>query len=479
MSELENLSELFGTAAEDDGGSDFDAIFGDNAADEPLPMPEEVTASDPAEAAPTQEAEPEPEETDAPAEEQTEPKEESKPKEEAKAAANPKSRKAKTQEKEAEPDLFSAFNDQEDTPPAPEPQTSVATAAAGQVSLFDKPALFSYGSAKEPIEDASMTFEELRIKKSEDFPELESGKTVSWRVRYGAVTKSITDPKESTIAKSKEEIERSKVFLDGLKKAKNDKDRNPDCLVSPIVTAKSKGIAAYAGVFPTVEAARASDKVICILPARDGRIYEMRKNEMGEFIAPKNKVADFAEVRAGFSPALPLIPRELMEQIITFFRCLMSGRTEYEAMVFLYWDRQEEEFVVYVPKQTASKASIHADLTDNTLPEDRYLHYADIHSHNSMAAKFSTTDDADERATRLYIVIGRLDRFYPDISARVSCGGTYLPIDTNLVVESVGEEFPTKWLDQVERVGAGRTERNVFTGGPLFDMWPRMENLER
>ena len=477
MSELENLSELFGTAAEDDGGSDFDAIFGDNAADEPLPMPEEVTASDPAEAAPTQEAEPEPEETAAPAEEQTEPKEESKPKEVAKIAANPKSRKAKTQEKEAEPDLFSAFNDQEDTPPAPEPQTSLA--AAGQVSLFDKPALFSYGSAKEPIEDASMTFEELRIQKSEDFPELESGKTVSWRVRYGAVTKSITDPKESTIAKSKEEIERSKAFLDGLKKAKNDKDRNPDCLVSPIVTAKSKGIAAYAGVFPTVEAARASDKVICILPARDGRIYEMRKNEMGEFIAPKNKVADFAEVRAGFTPALPLIPRELMGQIITFFRCLMNGGTEYEAMVFLYWDRQKDEFVVYVPKQTASKASIHADLTDNTLPEDRYLHYADIHSHNSMTAKFSTTDDADERATRLYIVIGRLDKFYPDISARVSCGGTYLPIDTNLVVESVGGEFPTKWLDQVERVGAGRTERNVFTDGLLFDMWPRMEDLEK
>ena len=45
MSDLDNLNELFGTAAEDDGGSDFDAIFGDNAADEPLPMPEEVTAA--------------------------------------------------------------------------------------------------------------------------------------------------------------------------------------------------------------------------------------------------------------------------------------------------------------------------------------------------------------------------------------------------------------------------------------------------
>ena len=331
---------------------------------------------------------------------------------------------------------------------------------AGQVSLFDKAPIFSYGSAKEPIEDASITFEELRIRKADDFPELESGKSVSWRVRYGAVTKSVTDPKADTV------------------KAKTDKDRNPDCLVSPVVIAKSKGIAAYAGVFPSVEAARASDKVICILPASDGKIYEMRKNEMGEFIAPKNKVVDFAEVRAGFTPALPLIPRELMGQIISFFRSFMNEGMEYEAMVFLYWDRQEEEFVVYVPKQSASKASIHADLADNTLPEDRYLHYADIHSHNSMAAKFSVIDDADEKATRLYIVVGRLDRFYPDVTARVSCGGTYIQIDPHLVMEGVGEEFPAEWLDQVERVGNERLERRNLASKLLECAWPRLEELD-
>ena len=148
-------------------------------------------------------------------------------------------------------------------------------------------------------------------------------------------------------------------------------------------------------------------------------------------------------------------------------------------MVFLYWDRQEKEFVVYVPKQTATKASIHADLEDNTLPEERYLHYADIHSHNSMAAKFSTIDDADDRATRLYMVIGRLDRFYPDVSARVSCGGTYLPIDPYLVMEGIGEEFPAEWLDQVEHVSCGQTDEKTLPKKLLAEMWPRMEGLDR
>ena len=480
MSELDSLSELFGVPAQESGDTDFAAIFGGSSADAPPPPMEEpqpVSADVPAEKptdAPTAEEAPVPEE--APKDHE----EENKTEETAKTAEKPKTRskRGKSPEAEAEPDLFSAFNDQEDTPPAPTQQPTVAAPSGGQVSLFDKAPVFSYGSAKEPIEDASMTFEELRIKKSEDFPELESGKTVSWRVRYGAVTKSITDPKESTIAKVKEEIERSKAFLDGLKKAKNDKDRNPECLVSPIVTAKSKGIAAYAGVFPTVEAARASDKVICILPARNGKIYEMRKSEMGEFIAPKNKVADFAEVRAGFTPALPLIPQELMGQIISFFRCFMKEGTEYEAMVFLYWDRQEQEFVVYVPKQIATKASIHAALAGNTLPEDRYLHYADIHSHNSMAAKFSSIDDADEKATRLYIVIGRLDKFYPDITTRVSCGGTYLEIDPHLVMEGVDEGFPTEWLDRVKRVRSVASEDSLYEKKLLPESWPRMEDVD-
>ncbi|MBQ9720280.1 MAG: Mov34/MPN/PAD-1 family protein [Oscillospiraceae bacterium] len=468
---MSDLSEIFGTETESGNEPDFAAIFGggDAADAPPIPVEEPKHTEATAEAAVeepvrTQDAE----ESAAPAEveAQTEPAE----------AKTPKTR-GKKKESEAEQDLFAAFNDQANAPAPPTQQTASAS-SSGQVSLFDKAPIFSYGSAKEPIEDASITFEDLRIKKSEDFPELESGKTVSWRVKYGAVTKSVADPKESTIAKIKEEIERSKAFLDGLKKAKNDKDRNPDCLVSPVVIAKSKGIAAYAGVFPSVEAARASDKVICILPASDGKIYEMRKNEMGEFIAPKNKIVDFAEVRAGFTPALPPIPHELMGQIIAFFRCFMNEGSEYEAMAFIYWDRQNKEFVAFVPKQRASKASIHAELEDNTLPEERYLHYADIHSHNSMAAKFSATDDADEKATRLYIVIGRLDQFYPDITARVSCGGTYLQIDPHLVMEGVGEEFPSEWLDQVERVGGGLPERRALAARLLDCVWPRGEELD-
>lgn len=297
--------------------------------------------------------------------------------------------------------------------------------------------------------DASMTFEELRIAKSDDFPELAEGKRVSWSVEYGKVTKQIADPKGKTIQSVKEEIERSKEFLEGLKKAK---DKNPDCLVKPRVTAQSKGIAAYKGVFSSVEDAQASNKTICLIPSADGKVYEMRKTDMGDFIAPKDNIVDFQAVRAGFTPALPLVPHSLLRQIISFFRCFMEEKQEFEALAHILWDKELEEFTVYIPPQQVSKARVEASLPQGSFPEDRFIHYADIHSHNSMEAKFSTIDNADERATRIYAVVGRLDKFFPDLTVRMSCGGNFLELDPSLIFEDMRTEFPQEWRKNVHRV---------------------------
>ena len=197
-------------------------------------------------------------------------------------------------------------------------------------------------SVKDEIEDPSMTFEELRIRKSEDFTDLEEGKRVSWSVEYCGIRKEVKDPKGTTIISMKETIERSREFLEALKKTK---EKNPCCYVKPKVEMKTKGNAAYKGKFGSLEEARASDKVICLVPARNGRIYELCKMEQGEFIAPKNNVADFSEIRAGFTPALPKIPAQLMGQIIAFFRTFMTENEENEALALIYWDKAEKRFI--------------------------------------------------------------------------------------------------------------------------------------
>lgn len=316
-----------------------------------------------------------------------------------------------------------------------------------QKGLFEKPPVFCHKNAREPIEDASMTFEELRIRKSEDFADLEEGKNVTWSVEYCGITKQIKDPKGTTIISMKESIERSREFLDALKKAK---DKNPDCLVKPKVTMQRKGTAsAYRGSFDSVEEARESDKVICMIPACDGRIYEMHKTEQGGFIAPKHKIADFETIKAGFTPALPPIPMSLMGQIIAFFRSFMKENEEYEALALIYWDKEERRFFAYVPKQTVSKDDITADLTDCPYDDgERYIRYADIHSHNSMEAFFSGTDDEDERGTGLYMVLGELDHFFPEIETRIACGN-FVNIDPAVVIEGLETEYPEEWGEAV------------------------------
>lgn len=324
-------------------------------------------------------------------------------------------------------------------------QKAVENAKQG---LLEKAPVFVHKGVKEPIEDASMTFEELRIRKSEDFADLEEGKYVSWSVEYCGIRKEIKDPKGTIIISVKETIERSHDFLDALKKSK---DKNPDCFVKPRVVMKTKGIAAaYKGRFANVEEARNSNKVICLIPSCDGRIYEMRKTEQGEFIAPKYNVAEFQQVRAGFTPALPKIPLALIGQLTAFFRSFMEENEEYEAMAQIYWDKEKQEFFAYVPKQNVSKMEIEADLRECPYnDEERYLCYADIHSHNSMEAFFSATDDMDERGTGLYFVVGELDGFFPSIEARISCGGSFVSIDPRTVIEDLEQAFPTEWKKNV------------------------------
>lgn len=132
------------------------------------------------------------------------------------------------------------------------------TAENTKKGLLEKPPVFYHKGVKEEIDDPSMTFEELRIRKSDDFTDLEEGKRVSWSVEYCGIRKEVKDPKGTTIISMKEMIERSREFLDALKKTK---DKAPCCYVKPKVEMKTKGNAAYKGKFGTLEEARTSDSV--------------------------------------------------------------------------------------------------------------------------------------------------------------------------------------------------------------------------
>lgn len=310
--------------------------------------------------------------------------------------------------------------------------------------------VFDYASIQDEIKDADMTFEQLRVKMSADCPELEARAHVSWSLSYAGFSERITDV-NSTIYDAKSKLEQSKKFRDALKKRKP-ADKLPVCSVKPTVTAQKKGILpfpAYKAVCESVDAAEKANAPICYIPSQDGQIYEMRRNEIGTFIAPSSKIVELDMVRAGFQMNLPRLPAAKLAEIISFFRrvcvaydCCM------EALVNVYWDRVEQEYILHVPTQQATAVSVETDLSDRP-DESRYLLSMEVHSHNMMAARFSRTDDADEQATRLYMVIGRLDRFYPEIRCRFACGGQHIEIPAEQVCERTDVPFSTAWLTAV------------------------------
>lgn len=312
-----------------------------------------------------------------------------------------------------------------------------------KTGLLNKAPVFEFAGVSEEIDDLSKTFEDIRISKAEDFPELEDGKRVSWKMSYCGIVKNIEQPKKTTIAEQKKIIEESKDFMNAIKRKKG----NLVCKVIPTVTAQKKGrMESYKGIFIDEDTAAKSGKAIAYVPSEDGNVYEIRNNTIGTFRAKAERIRGLTNIKAGFTPALPLFPYEMLTEIIAFFKYFADRKNVCEALVNVYWDTECENYIVKVPEQKVGAVAVETILSDD---EDNLIHVMDIHSHNLMDAYFSSTDNSDEKATRIYAVIGRLDKLFPDISMRISVGGKFVDINPTDVFEYPFKDFPDEWLSYV------------------------------
>jgi PRTRC genetic system protein A len=317
-------------------------------------------------------------------------------------------------------------------------------------NLAAKNPVFKYASASDEITDKEITFEALRKKYETDFPELEDEKSVSWSVTYGKTTKQINNPDKEKVFEVKAKIETSDEFIKNLKKAKTDADKNLVCIVKPFVKAQKKGDAlasmpSYKGFFMDYDEALKSPKVITFVPARDGRIYEIRKNNIGIFQSPAREIGELAEVKTKFAFRLPKIPIFLLYQVIGFFR-VISKKRKLEVLVHLVYNTETDKYEIIVPKQKVTSISVNSETEEYS---ENLIHVMDIHSHNVMDAKFSSIDNSDEKATRLYGVIGKLDRVMPEIALRASNGGKFIELGADEIFDYEAT-YPDEWHDNLD-----------------------------
>lgn len=161
---------------------------------------------------------------------------------------------------------------------------------------------------------------------------------------------------------------------------------------------------------------------------RNGMTYRVEQTPFGFFDCRE----DGKEV--DFRLNAPKIPGALLREIISFFK----EDPDREAAVQIFYDPGSRTYELYYPPQKTSAAYVAFER--NALMEEEKALVMDVHSHNRMRAFFSSVDDLDEKGTRLYLVIGRIDREPPMWCARAGIAGHYKTLELSdiFTMEEIG-----------------------------------------
>jgi len=167
------------------------------------------------------------------------------------------------------------------------------------------------------------------------------------------------------------------------------------------------------------------DPIVHIL-AKDGVVYRYNEFSLGR--SSLVKVGELP-IKLGASKLKPYlnplvnnqkIPVQMLTDILGFFKKVMAmvppngtGHGDYEAMAHIVWNKTTESYRVAIPTQKVSKARVAYDWSHVAADEEVIL---DIHSHNSMDAFFSGTDENDDKTyAGISGVAGRLDTNSPKV----------------------------------------------------------------
>lgn len=180
--------------------------------------------------------------------------------------------------------------------------------------------------------------------------------------------------------------------------------------------------------------------------------------ELKDGVMPQLTTSPEAATNVDFLPGGKL-DQSVLHKVVDFFRAVSDkfgkavAHGEMEAQVHVVWNTISKTYEVRVPTQKVSKASVTSTF-DHILEGD--LLVLDIHSHNTMGAFFSSTDDRDDitnNVKNVYCgVIGKITRTSFESKWRFCHQLLKQPIDINVsdLFESVAKsEVDPAWLAKV------------------------------
>lgn len=149
---------------------------------------------------------------------------------------------------------------------------------------------------------------------------------------------------------------------------------------------------------------------------------------------------------------VPRVPESWLAALVASAKRAMPAEAMYQLVPDALAINSRGGWAAHRPPQRATPGRVtFADVTPAAV---------DVHSHHSMAAFFSGTDNQDEQGLRFYCVLGRLDT-RPEIAARVGVYGHTMRVPALAVFDGLGPCVDTLGRCRV----CGCTETQACEGG--------------
>jgi len=183
----------------------------------------------------------------------------------------------------------------------------------------------------------------------------------------------------------------------------------------------------------------------------------------------------------GLTLRAPKIARATLEEVESFFRAVYDTHRA-EAICLLYVTPANGGLWRFIaPEQTVTGGSAHWT-SPGPAPNGWFL-AGSFHSHGSMSAFHSGTDDSDELGwDGVHVTVGKINSPRPEYAASIVMGGRRHEVEIDdLVASAPPVDFPADWMTRVSkpepvlpvlpghvfvpRHGGGHSRRSLLYGG--------------
>lgn len=168
--------------------------------------------------------------------------------------------------------------------------------------------------------------------------------------------------------------------------------------------------------------------------AQDG-LYLSKETGLIRAMVKVEKISFLKKLEAKVELRLPKIPSEMIAKSLLFFRRVFETHHS-EAAVLLYYSREQNVYVVDVPKQRVGAAIVDYEIQGQY--DKGFNLVGTIHSHCDFEAFHSGIDVHDERDfDGIHITIGRIDQAYFTISCSVVVNNNRFDIEAERFVHGI------------------------------------------